>query len=131
MYSLDILFNQKSTARETLLLTVFNFLINSGVQFLRASTRNLPVFSTSLSNHSTKIIGNSPKKILCISINTYLCNHYSSLIHGFLFCSLENSRSFLSSHSVISLLVGLQIFPSVTNLDPNKGTICWRAMGRP
>ena len=108
-------FNQISTTQEVLLLTEFSCLTNSGVQFLNTVVQYLPVFSTNLSNHSVKIIENSPKKISCSSLNTYLCNHCSSLIQGFLFSPQKNYCSFLSIHSIISFLVGLQNIPSITD----------------
>jgi hypothetical protein len=89
------------------------FITNSGVQFLGVAVQCLPLFSTNISNHSVKIIGNSPKKNSCSSIYTYLCIYCSSLIRGFLFSFREKSCSFPSSHYEISFLVILQNIPSI------------------
>jgi len=111
MYPPNIRFNQNSIVREFLLLVVFNYLISLEVQFLGASTIYIPTFSSTLFNHPVKIMGNSSKKMSCKSINTYICNHFSSLSHGLLLCSMVNYCCFISNHSTISFLFGLQNIP--------------------
>jgi hypothetical protein len=115
-----MLFNQKSTTREVLLLTKFHYLTNSGVEFLGTIVQYLLVFSTNISIHSAMIIGNSPKKISCSSVYTYLFIHCLLLIRGFLFSFRENYCSFISIHSMISFLVSLQNIPSVKNSFPRQ-----------
>jgi hypothetical protein len=95
-------------------------MITSRVQFLRASALYIPTFSTILSNHSVKIIENSPMKISWRSMNTYICNHCSLLSLGFLFYSLEKYLYFMSIHSLISSLFDLQNIPLNYNYRSSK-----------
>jgi hypothetical protein len=97
------------------LLTKFICLTKLGVQFLNIVVWYLRVFSTNISIHSVIIIGNSPKKISCSSLYTYLCIHFLSLIQGFFFLLLRKF-SFLPFQPFLDLFLSRPPnIPLITN----------------